>query len=162
MLRHTTSSIEQLIGFRGIHLELGTVHFSQPGALGIVILVFLILLALVHRRGTEAFLRHVDHTKLTRIRDHILIKFQIVNPRVTPHEPSLTIIIDHHRRIDMIPRAVLEQRFSNGITEGARGRITHCHTDGHTSGQAGMGTDIPIELTVALNCLRGPGTIICP
>ena len=62
----------------------------------------------------------------------------------------------------MIPRTILEQRLADGILERSCRTVTHSYADGHTTRQFGVGTNIPIELPVALDGLRGPGTVVGP
>ena len=153
MLRHATSGIEQLIHLLLINLIFFLVDLSDPRTFSVVILVFLALLALVHRGCAKAFLGHIHTTQLATIRDHIAIELEIVNLRVTPQEPGLTIVVNHHGGVDMIPRAVLEEGLSNGILEGTCGRIAHCHANGHAAREFAVGANIPIELAIALDGL---------
>ena len=162
MLRHATSGIEQLIHLLLVNLIFFLVDLSDPRTFSVVILVFLALLALVHRGCAKAFLGHIHTTQLATIRDHIAIELEIVNLRVTPQEPGLTIVVDHHGGVDMIPRAVLEEGLSDGILEGTCGRIAHCHANGHAAREFAVGADVPIELAIALDGLRSPGTVIGP
>ena len=121
MLRHATSSIEQLIDFVLINLILCGIHLSNPRTLGVVVLVLLATFTFVHRGSTKAFLCHIHTTQLAAVGNHVAVEFQIVNSGVTPHQPRLTIIINHHGGVDMIPRAVLKEGLSNGILEGTGG-----------------------------------------
>ena len=141
--------------FRGIDL-------AKPGTLRIVVLVLLSSFARVHRGGTKALLRHVEHTQLARIGDHIAVQLQVVHPGVTPHQPGLPVVIDHHRGVDMVPRTVLKQRLSDGIPKGTNGRVGYSYTNGHTLRNLRVGTDIPVKLAIALDGLRGPGSIVSP
>ena len=53
----------------------------------------------------------------------------------------------------MVPRAILKERLTKGITERACRAVAHGHTNGHAVRQLAMSTDIPIELAVALDGL---------
>ena len=137
MFRYSTSGIEQIVGlgrwllaFSFWLLYLGGLH--QPRAFCIAILVFLATFTLVHGRRSEGLLRHVKLTQFTTIGDHVLVQLQVVALGVTPHEPCLTVIVNHHRWVDVVPRTILKQRFADGITERASRRVADGNTDSHT------------------------------
>ena len=153
MFGHTTGSIEQLIY---------TITLGEPWTLYIRILILFSLLALTHDRTTKSLFGHIQTTQFTAIGNHIAIQLQVVALRVTPHQPCLTIIINHHRGVDMIPRAILEEGLTKGILERTCRTVAHSHTDGHTTREFAMCTDIPIVLTVALYRLTGPRTVVSP
>ena len=94
VFRNTSGSIQQLIG---------TITLSQPRALHIRVLILLPFLSFAHDRATKSLFRHVQTTQLTTIGNHVAVEFQVVALRITPHQPCLTIVINHHCRIDMIP-----------------------------------------------------------
>ena len=123
MLGHATGGIQQLIGLCGLYLIFRGVDFAEPGALGIVVLVLLALFLLVSQGRAKAFLRHVEHAEFAFIGNHVAVQLQVIDAGVTPHEPRLSVVVDHHRRVDMIPRAVLEQRFAKCILEGTGRRV---------------------------------------
>ena len=110
MLRHATGSIKQLVG---------AVTLGKPRPFGVTVLVFLVLLAFVHRRCAESLFRHVKHSQFTRVADHVAVQLQIINAWITPHQPGLAVVVNHHRGVYVIPAAILEQRLSDGITERA-------------------------------------------
>ena len=62
----------------------------------------------------------------------------------------------------MVPRTILKERLTDSILERSCRRIAHSHTDGHSPRQLRVGTDIPVELTITLDGLRGPGPIVGP
>ena len=162
MLGNATGGIEQLIDLRCRHLVLGGVHLAQPRSFHIRILVLLTFHALVHGWTAEGFLGHGEDAHLAFIGDHVAVQLQVIHPRVTPHQPSLPVIINQYGGVDMIPGAVLEQRLTDGVTERSCGGIAHSHADGHATRQTGMGADIPEELPVALDALTRPGAIVSP
>ena len=94
MLRHTTGSIEQLIN---------TIALSEPGAFYIRVLILLPLLTLTHDRTAKSLFGHVQTTEFAAIGNHVAVQFQVVALRIAPHQPGLTVIINHHRGVDMIP-----------------------------------------------------------
>ena len=144
MLWHTTSSIKQLVG---------AITLSQPRTLNIGVLVTLSLLTLVHHRTTKGFLCHVESAQFATIGNHVAIQLQIVALWITPHEPSLAIVINQYRWVNMVPTAIFEQRLSNSITEWACWRVAHSNTNSHTIGYLRMCTDIPKEFAIALYTL---------
>ena len=89
MFGHTACSIEQLIGLGTWDLELGTVNLAEPGAFHIRILIFLSLLAFVHRRASEGFFRHIQLFHLTVDGNHIVVQLSIIDLRIPPHNPRL-------------------------------------------------------------------------
>ena len=46
---------------------------------------------------------YVQATYLTTICYHIAVELQVVALWITPHQPCLTIVVNHHGRIDMVP-----------------------------------------------------------
>ena len=162
VLGHAAGRIEQLIGLRLVHLVLRAVHLPEPGSLHVGILVCLALLALVHGRASEGLLGHVEASQLAAVGNHVAVQLQVVALGIAPHEPSLSVVVDHHGGVDMVPRAILEEGLAQGIPEGTSGRIADRYADGHTLRYRAMGADIPIELAVALDGLTGPGTVIGP
>ena len=162
MFGYTACSIEQLIGLGTWDLELGTVNLANPGAFHIRILIFLSLLALAHDRATEGFFRHIQTSQLATIGNHVAVQLQIITLRIAPHQPGLPVVVYQDGWVDMVPRTVFEEGFSDGILERTGWRVAYSHADGHTVGNLAMGTDIPIELSVAFYCLCCPGTVIGP
>ena len=153
MLRYTTGSIKQLVC---------AITLGEPRTLCVRILILLTLFALAHNRATKGFLSHVETAQFTAIRYHVAVEFQVVALRITPHEPCLSVVVNHDGGIDMVPRAILEQRFTNSITERACRRIAHSHTNSHTLRNLRVGADVPVELTVTFDGLSCPGTVISP
>ena len=153
MLGHTTCCIKQLIR---------AVSLGEPRPLDIRILVFLAFLALVHHGAAKRLLGHVEPSKLATIGNHVAIQLQVVTLRIAPHEPCLSVVVDEDSRVDVIPRAVLEEGLANSVAERPDRRIADCHADCHASRQFGMCTDVPVELAVALNCLRSPSPVVGP
>lgn len=62
----------------------------------------------------------------------------------------------------MVPAAVLKERFPQRIMERTDRGVTHGDTYRHAVRQFRVGTDIPVELTVPLNTLTCPGTVVRP
>ena len=168
MLGDATSGIEQivetyrLLGGLALLVEGEHVALHDPRALGIKILVFRLFVAFRHVGGTKALDGLIHRLHLASQRYHIAIQFGVVDLRIAPEDPGLSVVVDHHRRIDVIPLAVLIQRFADGIAKRTRRRVGHSHTDSHATRDLRVGTDIPIVLAVALDGLRGPCTIIGP
>ena len=162
MLRNTTGGIQQKIAVGHLLFTVSLRILHNPRTFHIRVLILLTSLTLAHDGTAKGFLRHIQTSQFTTIRYHVAVELQVVALRVTPHEPCLTIVVNHHRRVDMIPGTVLEERFTDGITERTRGRVADSHTDSHATRQFGMGTDIPVELAVALDGLRGPCTVVSP
>ena len=123
MLGHTTSSIQQLIG---------AVTFGNPRSLYVTIFIGFTLFAFLHHRTAKSLFGHGQLTHLTVVRYHVTVQLQIVALWITPHQPCLTIVINHHGWIDMIPTAVLKQWFSECIFKWPCWTIAHSHTYGHT------------------------------
>ena len=153
VLRHTTCGIQQLVS---------TFTLRNPRAFGITIFILLAFLALTHHRTTEGLLGHIEATQLTAVGYHVAVQLQVIYLRIAPHEPCLSVVVDHDRRIDMIPRAVLEQGFADSIAERTRRRVADSHTNSHTVRLFRVGTDIPIELAIAFDGLRCPGSVVGP
>ena len=153
VFRHTTSSIQQLVH---------AFPLGQPRTFDIRVLILLALLTLAHHRTAKGFLGHVKLTQFAAIGNHVAVQLQVIALRITPHEPSLSVVVNQHGRVDMVPRAVLKQGLANGVAERSRRRVADSHTDGHSLRQPGMGTDVPVELTIALDTLRSPGTVVSP
>ena len=123
MFGHTTCGIQQLIC---------TVALGQPRTFYIRILIGLALLALLHHRTAKSLFGHRQLSQFTFVRNHITVQLQVVALWITPHQPSLPIVINHHGWIDMIPAAILKQRFSKCILKRTCRTIAHSHTNGHT------------------------------
>lgn len=62
----------------------------------------------------------------------------------------------------MVPAAVLKERFPQRIMERTDRGVTHSDTYRHAVRQFRVGTDIPVELSVPLNTLTCPGTVVRP
>ena len=133
MLGNATGGVEQLVNLRRVYLIFLTVNLANPRSLGVTVLILLAFLALVHCGRTEGFLSHIETPQLTTVRDHVLVQLQVVALGISPHQPRLTVVINHHRGVDMIPATVLEERFSYRITEGTDGRVADSYADGHTA-----------------------------
>ncbi len=126
VLRHSAGSIEQLVG---------AVALRQPRAFHVAVLVFLALLALAHHRASEGLLGHVQLSQLAAVGNHVAVELQVVTLRIAPHQPGLAVVVDEDCWVDVVPRAVLKQRLSDGILERPRRRVAHSHTDGHAAGE---------------------------
>ena len=144
MLWHATGGIEQVVAAGSLH---------EPRAFHVGVLILKAFLTLVHGGRAESLLSHREHAHLTLVGDHVAVEFQVVDTGITPHEPCLSVVVDHHRGVYVVPLAVFIERFPDGIAEGTCRRVADCHADGHATRQFGVGTDIPVELTVALNGL---------
>ena len=166
MLGHATCRIEQVVALGRLPLlgigisHLGLLH--DPWAFRIDILILLVSVALRRIGRTETFLGHLQIEHFAIEADHVLLQLHAIDAGIAPIEPCLTVIINHHRRIDVIPRAILIERLADGITEGACRRVADSNANGHALRQATVGTDIPVELTVALDGLRSPRTVVGP
>ena len=76
--------------------------------------------------------------------------------RIAPEHPSLSVVVDEHRWIDIIPMLLLPyEGLAEWILERSIWRISHQHAN-TMSVQRG----IEIELTVALHRLDGPSTVL--
>ena len=162
MFRNTTCSIDKLVGLRTVNFILLIVNFSDPGSFYIAVLVLLSLLTLAHDRSAEGLLCHVKQSQFATVRYHVFIQFKVVTLGVAPHQPCLTVVVNEYGGVNMVPRTVLKQRFSNGITERSRRTVANGYTDGHTVRNPGMGTDIPIKLAVPLHALACPCSVVGP
>ena len=161
MFGHATSGIEEVVALStllGIHH--GLLH--DPRTLSVRVLILRAPVALGWIGRAETFLGHLEVEHFAGEADHFLVQLHAIDAGITPVEPSLTVVVNHHGRVDMIPAAVLVEGLADGVTEGASGRISHSHTDGHAARETGMGTDVPVELAVALDALAGPGTVVSP
>ena len=156
VFRHTASRIEEVVAATPQGL------FHQPRPLHVAVLVGLPRLALVYLGAAESLLGHVEASQFAGVGNHVAVQLQVVALRVAPHEPGLSVVVNHHGGIDVVPRAVLEERFPQRVAEGPRGRVGHGHADGHASGQLRVGADVPEELAVALDALRRPGAVVGP
>ena len=103
MLRHATCCVEQLIY---------AVALGEPWALYIRVFILFTLLAFLHHRTAESFLGHWQLAHFALVRYHVAVQLQVVHLWISPHQPSLSVVINHHCGVDMIPRTVLEQRLS--------------------------------------------------
>ncbi len=165
MLRHSTCSIKHII-------VLATLH--EPRALGIIIFIFHGRVTILHIRSTKAIHGHVDSAHLSLVingflrvhsvlqANHVVIQLGIIEMRIAPIEICLPIIIYPDRRVDVIPLTIIKERFAECILERTRRRIAHGNTDGDTTTQLGVGADIPVVFTIALDGLCRPGTVIRP
>src|SRR5574344_1441295 len=117
----------------GIEPHILAVALRRPWSLGIAVLVFLALYALVHLRCSKSFLGLLHHCHLTLERHHVFIEFGYIYIRITPIEISLSVVVDKHCRVDSVPLAVIKERFAKCILEWACRRIGHCHTYCHTA-----------------------------
>ena len=162
MFRNTTCSIDKLVGLRTVNFILLIVNFSDPGSFYIAVLVLLSLLTLAHDRSAEGFLCHVKQSQFATVRYHVFIQFQVIALGVAPHQPCLTVVVNEYGGVNMVPRTVLKQRFSNGITERTCRTVANGYTDGHTVRNPGVGTDIPIKLSVPLHALACPCSVVGP
>ena len=103
MLRHSSCGIEQ---------HILAVALCDPWSFGIAVLVFLSLHALVHLRCTKPFLGLLHHCHLTLERHHVFVEFGYIYIRITPIEISLSVIVDKHCRVDIVPLAIIKKRFA--------------------------------------------------
>ena len=94
MLRHAACCIQQLIN---------TVALGEPWALYVRVLIFLSLLALLHHRTAEGLLGHGQPTQFTLVRNHVSVQLQIIYLWISPHQPSLSVVINHNCWVDMVP-----------------------------------------------------------
>ena len=117
MLRHATCSIQKCVAFVISHFSFLISHFHDPRSLHIRILVLFALLTLAHDGAAEGLLCHIEKTQFATIGNHVAIQLQVVTLWITPHQPCLSVVINHYGGIDMVPRAILKQRFSQGIAE---------------------------------------------
>ena len=168
VLGYATSGIEQVVLS---HSLLGTlaalvdgidIALHYPRTLGIAVFVCHVLAALLHIGRAKALNGLLHRLHLAANRHHVRIQTGIMYDGVTPEEPCLTVVVNHHRGVDVVPRAIFIERLADGITEGSGGCVAHSYTDGHAAADLGVGTDIPIVLTIALYGLRGPGTVVGP
>ena len=162
MLRHATSSIEEVVALGGL---LGITHLRllhDPRTFRVRILILLGSVALRCIRSAETFLGHLQIEYFASEANHVLVKFHTIDTWITPVEPCLTVIIDEYGRVDVVPRAILIQWFADGIAERTRRTVCHSHTDSHTAREARMSTDVPVKLAVALDALACPGAVVCP
>ena len=113
-------------------------------------------------RSAKTLLGHLQIEHCAGEADHVLVEFHTIHTWIAPVEPCLTIIVDEYGWIDVIPRAIFIQWFADGVAEGSCRTVCHSHTDGHAARETGMGTDVPVELAVALDALAGPGTVVSP
>ena len=106
ILKKVSPSLYQALG---IFLPLITTNCC---ILGVAILVLLTTFALVHSGAAECLFSHIETAQLTAIADHILVQLQVVTLGIAPHQPGLSVVVNHHRGVNMVPRAILEQRFT--------------------------------------------------
>ena len=153
VLRHSTSRIQQPVF---------SVALGNPRSFGIAVLVFLALHAFSHRRCAKAFLCHFQFLNLAVDRHHVVVQTCEVNLRIAPIDVCLSVVIYHHCRVDIIPRAIVEERFSQGILERTSRRVGHCDAYCHAVCDFRMGADVPIIFSVALNGLCRPSAVVSP
>ena len=144
MLGNTTSSIEQLIC---------TIAFGKPRTFYIGVFVLFVLIPLIHCRRTESLFCHIELSYLAINANHVLIELCIIHPWIAPHNPCLTIVVNHDGWVYMVPFRIGIERFADSIAERSCRRIADSNTYRHSLGVATMGADVPIELTIALNTL---------
>ena len=94
---------------------------------------------------------------------HVLLQFQGIDARVTPHEPCLTrLLVYPNGGVYVVPRTVLIEGTSQCIAIGTFGAVGYGNTDCHATRQFGVYADVPIEFAVTFDTLGGPGTVVGP
>ena len=91
-----------------LHGPVGSLRFGHPK----------IDLGTLFLDGTHHTILRIEHTDVTTGRNHILIELDVIDMRIAPVHIGLTIVINEHRRIDVIPMLFLPyERFAKGIFE---------------------------------------------
>ena len=124
MLRHSACRIE--------HVVLATA-FLNPRAFGVAVLILHVFLSETRSWRTESLFGHLDHSEFAAIRNHVVVELEVVDLRIAPVEPCLSVVVNHHRRVYVVPRSVLEERFAYRVAERSRRRIAHSHTYRHAT-----------------------------
>ena len=98
----------------------------------------------------------VEHKDIAAGRDHVLIELDTIDMRVAPVHISLSVVINKHRGVDIIPVLRLpHQGLAKGILERTIRRVGYQDADAMT-----MKRCIEIILAIALYGLYGPCTIV--
>ena len=98
----------------------------------------------------------IKHMDVATGRDHILVKLDVIDIGIAPVHVSLTIIVDKHRGIDVLPVFALpHEGFAQGILERSVWRVSYQHANTMT-----MQRGIEIVLAMTLNSLDGPSTVL--
>ena len=98
----------------------------------------------------------IEHIDVTTGGDHVLVEFHTICMRITPEHPSLSVVVDEHRWVDIIPVLLLPYEWlAEWVFERSVWRISYEHPD-----TMSMQRCIEIELTVALHRLDGPSTVL--
>ena len=88
--------------------------------------------------------------------NHILVEFDAIEIGIAPIHIGLTVIINKHGRVDVVPVLFLpDERFAQRIDKGTVGRVGHQHAD-----TVAVDGTIHIPLSVAFHHAFGPGTIV--
>ena len=75
---------------------------------------------------------------------------------VTPEHPSLSVIVDEHRGVDIVPMFLLPyKRFAKRVFERSVRRVCHQHANTMSVERC-----IEIELAITLDSLNSPSTIL--
>src|SRR5574344_318702 len=126
MLGHSACGIEQ---------HILAVTLGNPRTFGIAILVFLAFHTLIHLRCTESFFGLLHHGHFTLERHHVFIEFCDIYLRITPIEISLSVIVNQYRWVDIVPFAIVKERFAERIFERSSWRVSYCYAYCHTARQ---------------------------
>ena len=153
MFRHASRSVEQLIF---------AVSLGEPRSFHIAVFVLFGGIALRHLGSAESLFGHIQLSESAAVRNHIFVEFQVVALRISPHKPSLIVVVDKHGGVDVVPTSVFKKGFADSVLETLCGIVGYSHAYCHSARNLRMGADVPIELAVAVDGLRSPRAVVCP
>ena len=88
--------------------------------------------------------------------DHVLVEFDAIEIGVAPVHIGLSVIINEHRWVDVVPVFLLpDERLAQRIDKGTVGRVGYQHADA-----VAMDGTIHIPFAVALHHAFSPGTVV--
>ena len=89
---------------------------------------------------------------------HRLRQLRIPQVVIAIEEVRLTVVVDHHRGVDLEPS--LHQRFADRVAVGSGGVVGHGHTDTGIGLALDGGRHIPVPLAITLYALAGPAVVV--
>ena len=97
----------------------------------------------------ECFLSHIKALYRTVESYHILLELYVIAPRITEHQPCLTVIVYHNSRVDVVPVRTAE-RLSEDVLVRSLGSVSDA--DAYRSA-VGSCCEIEVILAIALDTL---------
>ena len=98
----------------------------------------------------------IEHIDVATGGDHVFVEFHTISMRIAPEHPSLSVVVNKHRWVDIIPVLLLPYEWlAEWVFERSVRRICYEHANTMSVQRC-----IEIELTVALHCLNSPSTVL--